>query len=458
MLYILIAILAVTCCGVTFFATKNILAKRFEVQSQLENQRRTALSRAASHELVTPLNNILGLIGSLTPEKDRLGKRGQEALEHLEDSGKSLHKLLVDVFDIYNISSGNITLEPSTFSLHKVIETNIRLISNSLDGKPLQFNLQMHEDISIISDRVYFVQSLRTLLKQAVYQSTSGTITVYVSSQMSSNTGMIDISIEVSDESSGMDQYQADKYFLPESYEQNPTLRGRPSAMLSLNLAKGIAEVLGGTMSATSKVGSGVTFNWEFAAEFVSRQSITPVDVKPKYSVMISAENVTAPTASPETALEPAMSHVAVDHAVRLDGARVLIIDDNETNLVVLEAFLDEYHPAAIFKATSGHEALDLARNTEFDLVLTDIQMPDLDGFETTAQMKALSSHYASVPIVGISAGSKFDNIPKCKNAGMVGYLEKPLARAALTETLNSVNQLVSRSIKRRDEVTTQAA
>jgi|GEM_PF-3606281 len=447
MIILSMVLLALACGGLGAFATKFYLNKKHKEESEAELRIRTALVSAASHELRTPLNDILGLLANLKPEYDRLSGRGQKTLDKLGDSSGVLHRLLLDVLEIFDLSNNTITFDKKIFNVTDVIETNIRMIESNLgpDATGLKFIFEEKADIWINADQVRFSQCARALLDQAAYQTKRGTVKVDVETKTTSDSDKLFLRIEVSDDSAGMDQFQADRYFAPDEYEMNPALKGRPASMLAMNLAKGIAELMDGSIRVTSKVANGVTFKWNSLVEIA--QAPPQEQVVPKAAPIAAIPR----DASHKTdAGQTGANKQKTGTESQLTGANVLIIDDNETNLLVLEAFLESFDPAQILTATGGFQALEIASQVKCDLILTDIQMPDLNGFETAELMRGLGEHYSQVPIIGISAGSKTENIPKCKAVGMNGYVEKPLSKDALENTINGVRPRVQTSILKR--------
>ncbi len=426
---------AVVSAVLTAVIVKVILDKKFANQTELQIRNRTALVKAASHELRTPLNDILGLIDAVKPEISKLSDRGQKAMEQLSASGGELYGMLLDVLEIFDLSNQTIEMEESVFNVEQLILSNLTCLENTYPD--INFEYSVDEDIWVNADRVRSNQCLRTLLEQAAFQTKSGTISVDV--HMVGRIDKVGLIFDITDTSAGMDQYAAQRYFVPDEYELNPALRGRPAAMLSMNLAKGIAEKMGGMMQASSKVANGVTFKWEL---------VTELGEAPEVEAEAAVTDM--PQGHPSQ-VEPMVAHVPevlTEEDVNLSDVSVLIIDDNETNLMVLEAFLEAYEPKQVLKANSGREALEVAKTVQCDLIFTDIQMPELDGFETTRLIKGLGVSYTNVPVVAISAGSKFDNIPKCRDAGMVGYVEKPLSKEALSETLIGISPKVRQAVQ----------
>ena len=269
MIFLSIPIAIILSAALSFAITKLFLDRKFEKIKESEMKRHTALVSAASHELRTPLSNVLGLVSNLQSEFAQLSPRGQETFQQLNNSSGSLHKILIDVLEIFDLSNETVEISKSIFNVPTVVKDTIDGVKRRLKEKQsdIKFSFSSQDDIWVDADPVRFKQCLDTLLSQSAHQTRNGTISIDISRQSKGRNGNFLLKVIVADDSSGMDQYKADKYFVPEHYEMNPALRGRPSAMLAINLAKGVAELMGGSITSISKVGGGVTFKWLMQAQ-----------------------------------------------------------------------------------------------------------------------------------------------------------------------------------------------
>lgn len=374
---------------------------------------RTKLVRAAAHELKQPLNAIAGLVGSLRHEKLSAQKEREDIANRLEHAVSDLSGSLVDTHEIFELSSDGLHIENEALDIRTETKVLIRKINRQLNERGSRVTVvggQLPE-LWVETDKMRLNQCLRTLLLQAADQSPEGQVHLSYGVQKVQGAKHL-ISFIVRDNGPGMDQHRAKRFFDPSSYEQNPALRGRPAAMLALNLAAGLAELLGGGISARSSLGNGTAFEFSITAE-----TCPPLETRSEVLHGFPQKHAETPP---------------------FEKLRVLLVDDNDVNLFVLQEFILPLGFGRVVCATSGEEAVDRANNEAFDLILMDLAMPGVDGFEAARRIR--SGRMSSLtPIVAVSAEFLRSGDQRLVAAGIDGYVPKPIVNADLFAAISKV-------------------
>ncbi|GJL94775.1 MAG: hypothetical protein DHS20C05_11800 [Hyphococcus sp.] len=393
---------------------------------------------AASHELRTPLNNILGLMNALRNEVQSLSPNGQTSMRRLSCSTADLNRILLDVVEVFQLTEGSIILEPELFELKSLLEEVVTIRRKKYEeaGYDLAIACNAKHELWVKADPVRVRQCIMTLLDQAAHQTKQGNITVEFVSTGSGDKEPAKVEVLVKDTCRGMDQSRARTYFAPELFDINPFLHGRPSAMISMNLAYGIAKLHGGTITAKSQIGAGVTFCFSVKTPVLTAKSSEVLAMKARTSA-------DAYSGAPQNNIE------LVPNKNLLKGINILLVDDNEINLLVLETVLRELNFDKSVLATGGRDALAKLPQHRIDLIFMDIQMPDLDGIATTKAIREMGGKYKDVPIIAVSAGSRIVNETLCQQAGMDGYIEKPIKEEILFAAVRAVaDRLKNKSLR----------
>ncbi len=401
-LFIIMAGLAGLLAGLFIGSYRATLKWRRENDVAL--RRRSALVYATSHELRTPLSNILGLINSLRDEGALLNERSSSQLQKLSDSTGALHKMVLDSLEIFQLAEKKLRVEPRVVNLSELVEKKLTLFQQAVSrrGSPVRIDSAIAKNIWVEADPARINQCLTAIMKQALFQTRQGQITVKLAAQKARAANTTLVGIVISDDSEGVDQSIADKFFIPQDYQENPYLHGRPGAMLSINLAKGVAEAMGGRLDVKSAPGAGVAFTLRLALKAAARKS----------------DQAAAETED----MEP-----VTYKSGPVSGAKVLVVDDDETNLLIMESYLRASGAAEIMLAPNGLTAVELAKQHAFDLILMDLQMPDIDGLEATRRIRKGRGPCSTAPIIAVSASSRIVNEAICTEAGMNGFVEKPV-------------------------------
>ncbi len=361
-----------------------------------------------SHEIRTPLNAINGLsqIALRAPEC----QPARLYLAQIQDSGRLLLSLVNDILDMSKIDAGKLLLESQPVRLLDIIQRSMRLIVPHAETKKLEFHLDCASDLpeAILTDETRLTQVLINLLGNAVKFTEQGEIHLKVSVTLAAESNWLLLSIR--DTGIGMNEEQMSRLFKPFEQGDATTTRRFGGTGLGLTISKRIVELMYGNIDVASQPGMGTCF-----------------------TVRIPVTIVAAPAAAE---VVPVASLKA---SRRLEGLRILAAEDDPVNQWVLREFLQQ-EGALLTLRDDGAQALQVLGGSEaFDIFLTDVQMPGLNGYETARRSIALRP---GLPVVGLTAYALPEERQRCLNAGMTGHVSKPIVIDTLVTTILS---LVSR-------------
>ncbi|MCA9135224.1 MAG: response regulator [Planctomycetales bacterium] len=403
-------------------ATQVHLRDAKEVAEQANRAKSDFLARM-SHEIRTPITAVLGytelmLRGIVSDPAEQ-----RRHLETIHGNGSHLLHLLNDILDLSKIEADKIEVEHISCVPAKVIGDVI----TSLQGKAVQKNISLRIDSdtdipeTITSDPTRLRQIVTNLIGNALKFTERGGITVRLTARTNPDSGLPDeIAVAVCDTGIGMSAEQLDRIFDPFSQADTSTTRKYGGTGLGLSISKRLAESLGGGLDVQSVPGVGSTFTVRIAA-----------DTRPGDRLL-----------SPSEVIELASGH---DHSqwkrVDLTGACVLIVDDAETNRDLISRLLTN-SGAEVEAVADGQQVIDLLvdadgkpKNHDFDVILMDMQMPVLDGYSATRQLRDAG---LETPIVAMTANSMVGDDNKCRQAGCCDYLSKPIDLDALLEMIRT--------------------
>lgn len=385
-----------------------------------------------SHELRTPLNGIIGLSESLHE-----GVAGEPTLEMKQDlsmiisSGKRLSGLINDILDFSKLREMEIELFQKPVDLHTAVDVDLRLLYPSTSGKNIELINEVPKDlVSVNADESRLQQILLNLIGNSIKFTKDGSITV--SAEKRNNM----VSISVTDTGIGIPEDKLDAIFIPFDQADTAVEREFGGTGLGLNISKQLIELHGGHISVKSEVGKGSVFNFTL-----------PISTQ-KASKKKSGISITRPRIFPGFDKEPEEQVIDTENRFR-----ILIVDDEPVNRKVLANYLkgDSF---MLSMASSGPETLEMIDKHPFDLILLDVMMPGMSGFEVCNEIrkKFLSSE---LPIIMITAGDQVADLVQGLNTGANDYLIKPVsygeiqARVKTHLNLLKINNSYSRFVPR---------
>ena len=404
-----------------FHDSQKYLAQHRNLQKHLNEriEERTAeLARASaakseflatmSHEIRTPMNGVLGMAGALL-NGELSPKQRQQALQ-IKESGEILLTLLNDILDISKIEAGEIELEMFDFKLHDLMDSVYALWQTQIDAKGLSADIFIGPDVPLAfrSDPTRIRQILSNLIGNAIKFTETGGIATNVSWRRLQSSG-VELRFTVTDTGIGIDPEAQKRLFTRFTQADSSMTRKFGGTGLGLYICKALADLMGGKIGVESTPGQGSSFWFTIRCE----QS--------------SPELVDAQLVEKERSLKRYEDP-------NFKALHVLVADDDRVNQMVIEAILEKRGDEFDI-VSNGAEAVDAVARTHYDMVLMDIQMPEMDGITATRRIRELPSEVGDIPIIALTANSMMGDRETYLKAGMSDYVSKPI----IPETLYKV-------------------
>jgi len=358
-----------------------------------------------SHEIRTPLNGLIGF-ADLLSETPLSGPQREYVLT-IRNCGDSLLHLLNDILDFSKMEAGHFPVENRPFSIRQRVTEVVNLFSSYLTNRNLNLEVKYAEGVGdwIFGDGTYFRQVLVNLVSNAIKFTPHGKVEIMLSIVPGDVKVIRMLKVDVADTGIGIAVENIPRLFRPFSQADSSTTRKYGGTGLGLAICSRLLTLMGGKISVTSAAGKGSCFSFWIPLK----------DVPPDQIPTLIEKEVPQPSNLP-------------DHS-----PRILIAEDNSINRKVLNRMLD----ASGLKADTvenGRKCLEAIQNRDYDIVFMDIQMPEMDGYETALELRELGS---KAWIIALTADAMPDDQKKCFAAGMNDYLSKPLTKDNLQSALS---------------------
>jgi len=356
-----------------------------------------------SHEIRTPMNGIIGM--SYLALQTKLDDKQRDFIEKIDNSAKNLLGIINNILDISKIEAGKLVLEKIDFQLHDVIDDSINLLNFKMEEKNLNFELDYEDNISTLyyGDSLRLSQILNNLLSNAVKFTSKGTISLFVS-KVNQNR----FQFKIKDTGRGLTKEEQRNIFNAFVQADGTSSRQYEGTGLGLTISKQLVEMMNGKIWVESSYGKGSTFIFEIELK----------ELVDKYNKKIKPQNSQLDNISKDMSL--------------LAGKRILVAEDNLINQEIILGLL-ENSKIIIDIAENGEEALNLYEKNSYSLILMDIQMPILDGYETA---KIIRENDKKIPIIAVTASAMKEDVERTIESGMNDHLNKPIDVTKLYQTL----------------------
>jgi signal transduction histidine kinase/CheY-like chemotaxis protein/ligand-binding sensor domain-containing protein len=411
------------------------LVKAKERAEQSERIKQQFLANM-SHEIRTPMNAIVGMSNALRRDAPTDDATRQRYVEAIADSSENLLGIVNEILDLSKIEAGKLELEKVRVEPRVAVDQVLEVMRYRAEEKGLTLEASVAPEVPtvVIGDATRLQQVLMNLVGNAIKFTEQGTVSVRMdvantvpvspvaSAQRVDREGVpamsgdiIGIRCAVVDTGIGIAPERLARVFDEFTQAESDHTRRFGGTGLGLSICKRLVEMQGGTIGATSEVGKGSTFT--FAIPYASGQI---------------AESAIEGTNNTQ--------HVTGQPATTLPGLRILLVEDNKLNVMVARVELENAFPGVnIDVAGNGQLALDMLHAKDYDLVLMDVQMPVMDGYEATRRIRALGNEKARTPILAMTANVMQAEVQQCMDAGMDGFIPKPFKQEELVAAIGKV-------------------
>ncbi len=382
-------------------------------KAETANQAKSEFLANMSHEIRTPLNAVIGFSEILEGELEKSSH--QQYLASIKSASDSLLNLINDILDMSKIEAGMLEIRLNYFNLYNLLKEMKHIFINKVKAKGLELKLEMDEkQLEVKLDQNRLRQILLNLIGNAVKFTKDGYIKVVVKTNKRTKE-KLDLEIIVEDTGIGINKTAQDKIFKAFSQENGQSTREFEGTGLGLTICKELAELMDGKIAIESEVGKGSKFKLCF--EQIEFKTVEAEEIKEKKCEKFEFET-----------------------------AKILVVDDQISNRELLKLKL-EAKGLEVVKAKGGQEAIELSEKNQFDLIIMDLKMPQVDGYQALEEIRGQGD---KTPVIAFTAAATETEKQKVKQSGFNGFLTKP---ATEDKIFNKLAEYIKATIKEEDLV-----
>lgn len=385
--------------------------KRSQQEAETANMAKSSLLANMSHEIRTPINAILGMNEMILREEKDPAIRGYAG--NIQASGNSLLSIVSDVLDISKIESGKLEIIPVDYEVNSLISDCCNMAAGRAKAKELELLVECADNVpmKLCGDETHIRQIIMNLLTNAVKYTEKGTVKLIVSGRFTD--GGFVLKVDVSDTGIGIAEENLPQLFTQFQRFDLQRNRNIEGTGLGLSIVKRLCDLMSGTITARSVLGSGSTFTVELPQKVVDSTPCGGVNLN--YSAGAEHE---------------------YHHSFEAPEAKILAVDDLPVNLLVIANLLKETR-IKIDTAGSGRECLDKCSQQKYDLILMDHMMPEMDGVQTFEKLHGdKSSPNFETPVIMLTANALAGMREQYMDVGFADYVSKPVRGAKLEEAI----------------------